>query len=549
VSQKSQVFYAIVQHDFEAERPDELDARRGDAISVVAQSNREWFVAKPIGRLGRPGLIPVTFVEIHDPLTGKPVTDVEGLMDRGELPKVEDWKKAMLSYKQNSIPLGVLEPTGKGPVINSPYTPVSPGPNSPSYHPFSASEAPGPAIPELLPEGLLLAADVVSFHYEMEEYWFRINALYQPYQQPGDTQLPPAKQLILFRVYNDFYDFQVSLLEAFPREGGRHPSHPRMLPFMPGPAEEVDDALTATRRAELDTYIHDLCDLPSCGARYILEHHIVREFLSHKPGDVENEVEPHAQELAALLDAEANMIHDDSTVVDDGYDQDIRNKMGGLRLGDERSEGSDYGEERYTRSPGPSHDGDRRSHSRNEQQLPIENGARKLSFGQTHERANSSTSFRSRSHSPYSDRNPSPQPSRNNNYPHSQPRYDSGYHHNASTPSASSFRSSQSTSDRARSHSNTTSNLNNPPISAANPQTAFVKIKIFDRVADDLIAIRVHPKLTHSELMEKVQARLGGDVTVLKFRDSITNTFVGLGGDEDLRAWMEGTDKHVLYAD
>ncbi len=104
---KAQVFYAIVLHDFNAERADELDAKRGDAITVVAQSNREWFVAKPIGRLGRPGLIPVSFVEIHDPATGKPVPDVNALMDRGDLPKVEDWKRAMLKYKQNSIALGV----------------------------------------------------------------------------------------------------------------------------------------------------------------------------------------------------------------------------------------------------------------------------------------------------------------------------------------------------------------------------------------------------------------------------------------------------------
>jgi bud emergence protein 1 len=93
------------------------------------------------------------------------------------------------------------------------------------------------------------------------------------------------------------------------------------------------------------------------------------------------------------------------------------------------------------------------------------------------------------------------------------------------------------------------SNLNTPPISAANPQTAFVKIKIFDRVADDLIAIRVHPRVTHAELMEKVQSRLGGDVTNLRYRDSVTNDFVGLDSDEDLRFWMDSTDKHVLFAD
>lgn len=467
-------------------------------------------------------------------------------MDRGELPKVEDWKKAMLSYKQNSIPLGVIDTTNKAPVPNSPYMPqtTSPVTNPPSYHPFSTPEPDRPPTPELLPEGLLLSADVVSFHYEMEEYWFRIDALYQPYPKSEASPLPPAKQLILFRVYNDFYDFQVSLLETFPREGGRHPPHPRILPFMPGPAEAVDDALTATRRAELDTYIHDLCQLADSGARYVLEHRIVREFLSLKPGDVEQEVEP----VQEVLDPEATTLRDDNTAVDEGYDRELRNKMGGLRLEDERSEGSDYGEERYNPYPIPPQDGDRRSHSRNERRPPTENEGRLVAHSQSHQRTSSSSSFHSRSHSPYAERNHSPQPSRNGN-PQQQSRYDSTYHPNSSAPSATSFRSSQSASSRARSHSNATSNLNNPPISAANPQTAFVKIKIFDRVADDLIAIRVHPKVTHLELMEKIQTRLGGEVTILRYRDSLTNTFVGLGNDDDLRVWMEGTDKHVLYAD
>ena len=46
--------YGIVQYDFNAERPDELEAKAGEAIIVIAQSNPEWFVAKPIGRLGAP---------------------------------------------------------------------------------------------------------------------------------------------------------------------------------------------------------------------------------------------------------------------------------------------------------------------------------------------------------------------------------------------------------------------------------------------------------------------------------------------------------------
>jgi len=94
----------------------------------------------------------------------------------------------------------------------------------------------------------------ISFHYEMEEYWFRVDAVFQPYGPLGQRKLPPAKHLILFRVYNNFYDLQVALIDTFPREVGQQPPNPRMLPYMPGPAQNVDDALTAMRRSELDEY-------------------------------------------------------------------------------------------------------------------------------------------------------------------------------------------------------------------------------------------------------------------------------------------------------
>jgi bud emergence protein 1 len=86
-------------------------------------------------------------------------------------------------------------------------------------------------------------------------------------------------------------------------------------------------------------------------------------------------------------------------------------------------------------------------------------------------------------------------------------------------------------------------------MSAGNSQTAFVKIKIFDRVTDDLIAIRVHPRVTHAELLEKVQARLGGNVLNLRYRHSFSNEFVGIDDDRDLREWLDSTEKHVLYAE
>jgi bud emergence protein 1 len=72
---------------------------------VIAQSTKEWFVAKPIGRLGGPGLIPVDFIELRDMLTQQPYDNKEEAILRAGVPKVEEWKKMTAEYKNSSIPL------------------------------------------------------------------------------------------------------------------------------------------------------------------------------------------------------------------------------------------------------------------------------------------------------------------------------------------------------------------------------------------------------------------------------------------------------------
>lgn len=105
--------YGIVLYDFSAERPDELEAKAGEAIIVIAQSTAEWFVAKPIGRLGGPGLIPVSFIEIRDMTTGQSVPDAHAAVQRAGVPTVEDWKKMAAEYKNSSISLGKFEAQGQ----------------------------------------------------------------------------------------------------------------------------------------------------------------------------------------------------------------------------------------------------------------------------------------------------------------------------------------------------------------------------------------------------------------------------------------------------
>ena len=96
------------------------------------------------------------------------------------------------------------------------------------------------------------------------------------------------------------------------------------------------------------------------------------------------------------------------------------------------------------------------------------------------------------------------------------------------------------------------SNPQQSRISASVPQTAFIKIKIFDRVQDDLIVTRVHSHVTHEQLLDKVQQRLGRQVVRLSFRRETGEDgedYVLLQQDDDILRWIGSTDEHVLYVD
>ncbi|KAG0315463.1 bud emergence protein 1 [Dissophora globulifera] len=375
---KCQPLYGIVLYDFEAERADELDCKVGDAILVIAQSNDEWYVGKPIGRLGGPGLIPVSFVEIRDTVTGKPINVPEMLRQTGTvLPRVDEWKKQALDYKANSIPLGRIDANDapqpqqpqQQPTLKS--LPLHFQPQSPQAMPFNTQpltyqhvqqqqQQPvgGPSIQQLknkLSRGDLKSpnmrdpssrrnpsqdldigrrmdganartmppsrsysndsyddgsrhyhghqnnahnnnnnngnhhngnghsngssgssrivfASVESFHHEDEQYWFSVR-----------VELASGAIRNLFRLYEDFYNFHIALLEEFPEESGRVGDHPRILPFMPIPLQDVNDTVSASRRKDLDAYVQDLCKLPN----RVMQHPLVEHLFAVKDGDME----------------------------------------------------------------------------------------------------------------------------------------------------------------------------------------------------------------------------------------------------------------------
>ena len=113
---KATPVYGVVQYDFVAEQKDELNVKAGESIIVIAQSNHEWFVCKPIGRLGGPGLIPISFIEIRDVATGKAIENIEEFVAKSGVPNSGRLEETEVGdYSSTSIPLGEFEgpPVGR----------------------------------------------------------------------------------------------------------------------------------------------------------------------------------------------------------------------------------------------------------------------------------------------------------------------------------------------------------------------------------------------------------------------------------------------------
>ncbi|KKZ60011.1 bud emergence protein 1 [[Emmonsia] crescens] len=283
--------YGIVQYDFNAERPDELDAKAGEAIIVIAQSNPEWFVAKPIGRLGGPGLIPVSFIEIRDMTTGKAVMDPHDAVRRAGVPRVEEWKKMTAEYKNSSITLGKFEggaaaaaaaagdmsrmPTNGSDSYQQSHNSGVYSPNQQQYQnqSFRQSSQQSPQQSQnFYPPALApVSASIPRYCFDQDKYWYIIEA-----------KMEDGRHWELSRYYHDFYDFQIALLREFEEEAGNR-GKPRTLPFMPGPVTHVTDAISNGRRQNLDEYIKKLLSMPP----HISRCQLVRQLFAPRGGDFE----------------------------------------------------------------------------------------------------------------------------------------------------------------------------------------------------------------------------------------------------------------------
>lgn len=267
-SSSSNTLYAIVLYDFKAERSDELDIIAGENIILCAHHEYEWFIAKPIDRLGGPGLVPVSYVSVIDILTGNSTgNNVVDDITSANLPTVEQWKSRNAKYKASSIPLGNVDETTTGsPQVQQqeqqqqqPFLHArNPSRSSRrSQLAFSQSQSQIAITPDadiVVNDSLpyIVDATVDSFYVDNGRYWFHINA-----------ELSNGELRSLCRYYEDFYDFQIRLLELFPAEAGRSSqSQKRILPFIPGPLTYVTDKITKKRQVDLNEYVKELVALP-----------------------------------------------------------------------------------------------------------------------------------------------------------------------------------------------------------------------------------------------------------------------------------------------
>ncbi|KAL6451858.1 BEM1 Bud emergence protein 1 [Candida maltosa Xu316] len=245
-SHTNQTLYAVTLYEFKAEREDELDVMPNENLIICAHHDYEWFIAKPINRLGGPGLVPVAYVKIIDLMNPNSSYSSIDTTDRAQvvdvingfnIPTVEQWKDQTAKYQASTIPLGS---------ISGSRTP----PMSATSQYFDAQQ--DVSNRSSLSSLTVVEASVDSYQLDHGRYQYLITA-----------KLSNGKMRYLYRYYQDFYDLQVRLLELFPYEAGKIENSKRIIPSIPGPLINVNDSISKLRREKLDYYLSNLIALPA----------------------------------------------------------------------------------------------------------------------------------------------------------------------------------------------------------------------------------------------------------------------------------------------
>ncbi|CAG62555.1 uncharacterized protein GVI51_M05291 [Nakaseomyces glabratus] len=321
--EKMGTLYAIVLYDFKAEKSDELDTFVGENLFICAHHNYEWFIAKPIGRLGGPGLVPVGFVSIIDIGTGYATgNDVKEDIASVNLPTVQEWKSNIAKYKASNINLGAVEvpPNGEFGTRQKIQQQIM---EEERLRQQQIEAQMTPKVPEP-PE--IIYASVDAYGLENEKYWYTVSCI-----------LDNGRARRLKRYYQDFYDLQVQLLDAFPAESGKLRDANgnwtrRIMPYIPGPVPYVTDTITKKRREDLNIYVADLIRLP----KYITSSRMIQNIFRVKNNGYDTEFDKkdasiHTDNSSTHSKSRTSKIHDkDSTLT--GEELNLYEKMSELSV-------------------------------------------------------------------------------------------------------------------------------------------------------------------------------------------------------------------------
>jgi bud emergence protein 1 len=128
-----------------------------------------------------------------------------------------------------------------------------------------------------------MKALVPRYCFADDIFWFIVEA-----------EMEDGRHWELSRLYQDFYDLQIALIQEYPLEAGNVKNVERSLPYMPGPVTYVTDNISNGRRANLDEYIRNLLKL----GPHITRGFLVRTFFAPREGDYE--IDPEANDSYRL---------------------------------------------------------------------------------------------------------------------------------------------------------------------------------------------------------------------------------------------------------
>eukprot|EP00834_Sanchytrium_tribonematis_P007910 NODE_803_length_3808_cov_1.057381.p1 type:complete len:487 gc:universal NODE_803_length_3808_cov_1.057381:2878-1418(-) len=257
VVQRLTPLFAISLFDFAAETPDELALLENEQIMLISKVNEEWYLAKAMNRIAT-GLVPVTYVEVRDPKTGRILETHEVT-----LPSIDEWKLQNKKFQEKAIPLGKRK-IQSAPVISA----INNVEKQTGDKYLSMPEDHDKAPRRDARDEELEKVDEVDDDDEKEKLGYILEAKVPTYILNSLSQYEfivhctrETGEYTLLREYEDFFNLHLNLLQGFPEAAGRN-NKKRIIPFLAGPVETVTKEVTERRVGDLDIYMKELLQLP-----------------------------------------------------------------------------------------------------------------------------------------------------------------------------------------------------------------------------------------------------------------------------------------------